>query len=482
MKKIWIGIFNEKNKQLQQNIMNRISIILKQMAKKGHSLLPCIRNQFKTISMQIFNSIGFSLDPINILPQRTDSSFLTICFIDNYLSQMNFLLKKRKYKNIIVAGNVPFAKKIFNFLRNNSDIKVTFIENINNLACIRNNISNDPTRERNNFDSIFLFCTKGSSKDFINLITHSLEFNIDLILPANGNGWYKIDRKTFGKPSYVCFFPYAGTNRFQPQWNYIMEKLNYSIGNASDKHVFNMRYSKNKKKNPQYSLEYADQSIKEEVKHLDYFQYGSTHSWASLKTISNKKDDVNIVVLMRDPRDIANTAYWGKFRIFNLSESMMLKKALKGFVAFEDAFYPAYTYDFPSIEDITNAFLLASEAPNTFIIKFEDLISDPVSALKHLFSQLGLYPSIFCHLDDQIWQEATIKGSFAYQTKGKLHEGGHNSSYFMHTGHIHRKGIKGDWRSSFNQEAIDYVKKVTKGGLIKLGYEKDMNWILKEPH
>jgi len=135
----------------------------------------------------------------------------------------------------------------------------------------------------------------------------------------------------------------------------------------------------------------------------------------------------------------------------------------------------SYSFDMPGIRDITNTYLTAHKSNNIFIIKFEDLVSNPAIALKKLFSELNLFPSIFYNLEDVVWEEAATRGSFAYQTKGKFLENKNNPPKYTFS-KVHRKGIVGDWKSSFTNEAIEYTKQVTKDGLIELGYEKDMNW------
>ena len=39
-----------------------------------------------------------------------------------------------------------------------------------------------------------------------------------------------------------------------------------------------------------------------------------------------------------------------------------------------------------------------------------------------------------------------------------------------------RKGIVGEWRTSYNKELKDYVKTYSGQTLIDSGYEKDLNW------
>ncbi len=457
-----------------KRIFNTLSII----QAKGKQVMPFILKNIKKQASQIFNTIGLNIDPISAPITKTDNSFLKVCFIDDYFPQIDFLIKSKKYKNIIIAGDSPLAKKIFSFLNKYTNIKVKFADNINALASLKTSnvektYEKDPIKNANNFDCILLFCTKNTSTHFIKLITHSLEFQIDLILPANGNGWYKIDRNTFGKPCFVCFFPFAGTNRFSPQWNYITQKINYDIGRGFGPYLINMKHTKKRKLNTKCTLQYLDQGLKEEIKHLDYFQYASTHEWSTLKTIANNKE-CNIIVLMRDPRDIANSCYW---HYFGNSKEILTKRVLKGFVKFNNNVL-AHNFTYPSIEQITNAYVLASQSSSSFVIKFEDLISNPAIALKDLFTKLGIYPSIFCHLDENTWQEAALRGSFTYQTKGQFIEGKSNSSFYNRNTGLHRKGIAGDWKSSFSPDAVEYVKKVTKDGLIKLGYEKDMDWNL----
>jgi DNA gyrase/topoisomerase IV subunit B len=67
-----------------------------------------------------------------------------------------------------------------------------------------------------------------------------------------------------------------------------------------------------------------------------------------------------------------------------------------------------------------------------------------------------------------IIQKVVSKYSFENQTKRK--PGEENTNSFL------RKGVSGDWKNYFNEEAKDIFKRHAGDLLIKLGYEKDLNW------
>jgi len=310
--------------------MQRLVSLYKALSVQGKKVFPFMKKKLKKQHLQIFNTIGLEIDSFKSSLSPTNSSKLNVCFINDYFSQIELLIKTRKYRNIIVTGEDVLAKRIFTFLKKNKEIKVNFAENIQQLAVLRSandslvTFSEDPLKDANHFDAIFLFCQENTSKDYINLISHSLEFNLDLILPANGLGWHKINRDTFGKPLLLSLFPFAGSNRFSPQWNYITQKISLFPGRGFDPYIFTLRHNKKRKSNPKYCLEDFDLGLKEQIKSIDYYQYDSFHEWTTLKTIANEKS-CNVVVLMRDPRDIINSSFWGSFGRFFEREFAIMK-------------------------------------------------------------------------------------------------------------------------------------------------------------
>lgn len=101
---------------------------------------------------------------------------------------------------------------------------------------------------------------------------------------------------------------------------------------------------------------------------------------------------------------------------------------------------------------------------NVFLIRYEDMLNDTYQEMISLFSKM--FPDN--EFDPERIQKVVDKYSFENQTKRK--PGEENTTSFL------RKGISGDWKNYFNDEAKAIFKKYAGEMLIKLGYEKDQNW------
>lgn len=101
--------------------------------------------------------------------------------------------------------------------------------------------------------------------------------------------------------------------------------------------------------------------------------------------------------------------------------------------------------------------------PDILEIKFEALTQNPNETFKKIFD----------HIEINIGKNhlASIIDEFSFKQLSKGRSKGNEdvNSHF-------RKGIAGDWKNHFNQEHIDLFKEQWGDLLIKLGYEKDINW------
>ncbi len=101
---------------------------------------------------------------------------------------------------------------------------------------------------------------------------------------------------------------------------------------------------------------------------------------------------------------------------------------------------------------------------NIYSITYEDMLTNAYGEMVKFFDQQ------FSDLDvsKDIIQKVVSKYSFENQTKRK--PGEENTNSFL------RKGISGDWKNYFNEEAKDIFKHYAGDLLIKLGYEEDFYW------
>jgi hypothetical protein len=100
---------------------------------------------------------------------------------------------------------------------------------------------------------------------------------------------------------------------------------------------------------------------------------------------------------------------------------------------------------------------------NIYLLKYEDLLRDTESTLRSLLSDFFEQ-----EIDEQRLAYVVHKFSFENQTKRK--KGDEDSSSFL------RKGVAGDWKNYFNEDAKKIFKTYAGKELIDLGYEDDFNW------
>ena len=100
--------------------------------------------------------------------------------------------------------------------------------------------------------------------------------------------------------------------------------------------------------------------------------------------------------------------------------------------------------------------------PYTCTCSYEDLLQDPCGALHKVVCGLGV-PATHSQINRAV--EANSKEELR-RTLDKA---------FTHNSFV-RKGIAGDWRNHFSQENARAFKQKAGDALMRLGYEKDLNW------
>ena len=109
--------------------------------------------------------------------------------------------------------------------------------------------------------------------------------------------------------------------------------------------------------------------------------------------------------------------------------------------------------------------------PNASIVRYEDCLADPEAQLIRMLRFLGET------VDLNRVRNTVEKTSFAAITAEKYGEsraaGQEDKSKF------HRKGVAGDWRNYFNEEACVLMEKFEGHSLRRLGYESDAEWITR---
>jgi hypothetical protein len=109
---------------------------------------------------------------------------------------------------------------------------------------------------------------------------------------------------------------------------------------------------------------------------------------------------------------------------------------------------------------MTDANLLGD---NYYQVRYEDLIAEPVGEVRRLLQFLGADSS------EEVARECVEAASFEQLSGGRV-QGEEDSSSF------YRKGVAGDWKNYFTDQDRRVFKEEAGELLIRLGYEKDLNW------
>lgn len=105
---------------------------------------------------------------------------------------------------------------------------------------------------------------------------------------------------------------------------------------------------------------------------------------------------------------------------------------------------------------------------NTCIVKYEDFKTEPAIQLRRLTDFVGV------EVPDSKIDEAVEKNSFANRTKrrgGKVRTTGETDN-----SQFERKGIVGDWKNLFSDDAKKLFAKHEGDTLVKLEYEPNQDW------
>lgn len=114
--------------------------------------------------------------------------------------------------------------------------------------------------------------------------------------------------------------------------------------------------------------------------------------------------------------------------------------------------------------------------PGVCVVRYEDCLKEPVPQLVRMLRFLG------DHVDLDRVKRTVEETSFKAITRaryGEAREAGQADNT-----KFHRKGIAGDWRNHFNEEACRLLEMVEGSSLRRLGYELDSFWVerfLDEP-
>lgn len=168
--------------------------------------------------------------------------------------------------------------------------------------------------------------------------------------------------------------------------------------------------------------------------------------------------------VVRDPRDVIVSGYYS-----HKTSHSVKNRFGKEFLIHRREQLKNITKEDGLLLEIENGYSLRNmntwkyDDPNILEIRFENLISDPVSTFQNVFTFFEL------EIDDKILKNAIDFFSFKKLSGGRENGQEDVSNHF-------RKGIPGDWKNHFNEEHKKTFKKNWGELLIKLGYEESDDW------
>ena len=188
------------------------------------------------------------------------------------------------------------------------------------------------------------------------------------------------------------------------------------------------------------------------------------------------------IVVFRDPRDATVSFYHKKVsydKKFRGNRPLKLgdythnpdRDPQDDFLAFLQSHLASPDHPRFSFGEFATRWLAAN---NTCYAKYEDFKESPVSQLRTLTEYLG------ADVTPERLEAAVEKNSFANRTKsrsGKLRSPGQSDNQ-----QFERKGIVGDWRNLFNQEARRLFCDHEGETLVALDYEPDHCWVDDQSH
>lgn len=179
------------------------------------------------------------------------------------------------------------------------------------------------------------------------------------------------------------------------------------------------------------------------------------------------------IVIIRDGRDVMVSAYF-HFLLgteFSPNEFVSLWRDKMPFDDYENVYQnmPEFMRIFSSefrigarkmnwAQHVENSL----QVKDSLIIKYEDLLQNPADQLQKAAVHLNHEVT-----SDQI-EAAIYRNSF--QQSAQREQGTEKSGSFL------RKGIAGDWKDKFNEEACQSFDNFAGDILIRLGYESDHKW------
>ena len=182
--------------------------------------------------------------------------------------------------------------------------------------------------------------------------------------------------------------------------------------------------------------------------------YHWTHSEYALFSEIGRQDDLKILCLIRDPRDVLISFVKDQMYVHQVSQEK------------ERQYYLDVTqHQLPKFLDIAIQWYTLNRN-KCHRIRFDDMKKDTLGTVVSIFKFIGL------DVPDEIIQKYVDKYSFENVTKRNRGDEGQ----VIRTGYLYRKGVSGEWRNYFDEELKKHFKQFCGRQLVALGYEENNEW------
>lgn len=332
-----------------------------------------------------------------------------------------------------------------------------------------------------------------------------------ILLPFFPERFYHFQEFEEPEPILVMTLAGSGTTRFVPVFNELIRNYGFEMCNYTEP-AYNPRFMAKLKETPLKSSsnrtdliqQIFDSQLDSRYRIPENSELESYYCSAVDRLLNHQvlylimrafipidifKDFENLkmIVLMRDPRDILISHYFALIHSSyyylsqnnqaevgypeQLQEDILLELIEKGskFISANKLMIH------PNIQDLSQHYVQSIDLSNVFVIKFEDLHHRPEEAYLELFDWLSISKLPQRQISKDMISEKLYYSSFEFASDGKISRG--REVKLSEPAHgVYRKGITGDWKNYFSPRIKKRVKELIGQDLILLGYEQDLNW------
>jgi len=163
-----------------------------------------------------------------------------------------------------------------------------------------------------------------------------------------------------------------------------------------------------------------------------------------------------VIYLVRDGRDVCVSYYY--YRLKLLKDGTSLSEFLR-----QEDHYPSSW-----AEHIQSWYESGLQRSNILFIRYEELLMDPENELSRMLDFVGI------EVSREIINKAVEDSKF--DRMKKIDQDAGRKYNLTGVKDFVRIGKSGTWRKEFTPDDIAYFKETAGDLLIKMGYEKDLNW------